>query len=214
MEKKAIIFDFDGVIIDSVEIKDKAFGTIVKKNTKKIRDKFLKYHKKNLGLSRQVKFKFLFEKVLKKKYQKKDIDELSKKFNQLILQKILKLKINSGVLKFFNKNKKKYLFFISSGTPQKELLYILKNKKIDNYFKSIYGSPKSKTDHIRKIIKDQKLLKKNIIFIGDGESDLKAAFKTNIKFIQIGKNFKSEKVRFKVSHFDKIVKIISRHNIL
>ena len=94
------------------------------------------------------------------------------------------------------------------------MLYILKNKKIDNYFKSIYGSPKSKTDHIRKIIKDQKLLKKNIIFIGDGESDLKAAFKTNIKFIQIGKNFKSEKVRFKVSHFDKIVKIISRHNIL
>ena len=71
MEKKAIIFDFDGVIIDSVEIKDKAFGTIVKKNTKKIRDKFLKYHKKNLGLSRQVKFKFLFEKVLKKNIKKR-----------------------------------------------------------------------------------------------------------------------------------------------
>jgi HAD superfamily hydrolase (TIGR01549 family) len=214
MKKKAIIFDFDGVIIDSVNIKDKAFKEIVKDNTKKIRDSFFRYHKKNLGISRQVKFKYLLKNLLKKKFTKNNIDMLSKVFNELILKKILRLKFNSGVLKFFNRNKKKYLFFISSGTPQKELDYILKKKKINKYFKNIYGSPKSKTEHIKKIIKNHKLLKKNIIFIGDGESDLKAAFKANVEFIQFGKNFKSEKVRFKVNHFDKIDKIIYRHNIL
>ena len=70
MSKKAIIFDFDGVLIDSVNIKNKAFKEIVKNKNKTIKKKFIQYHYKNLGISRKVKFKYLLKNLLKKKKYK------------------------------------------------------------------------------------------------------------------------------------------------
>ena len=65
---KNLIFDFDGVVLDSVKVKDNSFKKLVKKYKKNIRQKFYIYHKKNLGFSRENKFKYLFTKLLNKKY--------------------------------------------------------------------------------------------------------------------------------------------------
>lgn len=208
MNKKAIIFDFDGVLIDSVNIKSEAFKEIVKNKNETIKKKFIQYHHKNLGISRKIKFKYLLKKLLKKKNINQDIDSLSKKFNKLILNKILKKKLNKGVIRFLEKYKKKYSFFISSGTPQEELNLILKEKKIDSYFDKIYGSPQTKNFHIKKIFKDYKFSKKNLIFVGDGESDFIAALKSNIKFVQIGNNFISKKKNLKIDQFHEIENLI------
>ena len=53
---KKYIFDFDGVILDSVELKNQAFKKTVNRYDKKIVKKFMNFHYNNLGLSR-------FEKV-------------------------------------------------------------------------------------------------------------------------------------------------------
>ena len=92
MSKKAIIFDFDGVLIDSVNIKNEAFKEIVKNKNDKIKKKFIQYHNKHLGISRKVKFRYLLKTLLKKKNISRGINYLSKKFNKLILNKILKKK--------------------------------------------------------------------------------------------------------------------------
>ena len=208
MSKKAIIFDFDGVLIDSVNIKNKAFKEIVKNKNKTINKKFIQYHYKNLGISRKVKFKNLLKNLLKKKNINQGINFLSKKFNKLIFNKILKKKLNKGVIKFLEKYKKKYIYFISSGTPQDELNLILRKKKIDSYFYKIYGSPDNKHLHIKKIINDYAFSKKNLIFVGDGESDFRAASKSKIKFVQIGNNFKSKKQSLKIDQFHEIENLI------
>ena len=48
-----------------------------------------------------------------------------------------------------------------------------------NLFRKIYGSPKSKIDHIKKIVKKNK----KTIFIGDSLEDYKCAKKMNIFFL-------------------------------
>ena len=58
---KNLIFDFDGVIIDSVKIKDLAFKKLVNKYNPTIQIKFYNFHRKNLGLSRDVKFDYLLK---------------------------------------------------------------------------------------------------------------------------------------------------------
>lgn len=213
MTKKIIIFDFDGVIIDSVKIKDNAFKQIVSKYSQTIRSRFFRFHKKNLGKSRQVKFEYLFSQLLRIKYKKKDIENLSSKFNKIILKKIIQLKLNKGVLTFLKKNKSTFHYFISSGTPEKELKYIIKKKGIENYFLKIYGSPKEKHKHIEEIIKSFKFKKKNVVFIGDGLSDLEAAKKIKLKFIQVGDNFKSKYVKYKIKYFYELEKLIKLKKI-
>ena len=72
---------------------------------------------------------------------------------------------------------------------------ICKKRKIYSFFKQIYGSPKSKENHIKEI---KKKFRKNdlFIFIGDSLNDFDATKKTKINFIQVGNNIK-KKIRFK-----------------
>ena len=61
-----IIFDFDGVIINSHKIKTKAFYEIFKSYGKKIGTKAKKFHENNIGKSRYFKFKFILKNIFKK----------------------------------------------------------------------------------------------------------------------------------------------------
>ena len=55
---RAIIFDFDGVIVDSVDVKGLAFAEIYSKYGGGIAEKVLSHHRSNGGMSRKVKFKY------------------------------------------------------------------------------------------------------------------------------------------------------------
>ena len=85
-------------------------------------------------------------------------------------------------------------------------------KKLIKYFKTVYGSPSSKTHHIEKIIKNNK----KSIFIGDSLDDYKSAKKLKIKFIlkinSENKNLRKKILVNKINSFKflekKIIKII------
>lgn len=156
MIKKQIIFDFDGVIIDSHKIKNKAFFEIFLKYGKKVARKAYSVHLKNEGKSRYIKFQYIIKKILNEKVTQKKLKDYSIKFDQITLKKIIKLKITKNLINFLKKNKKKYLFYISTGTPQKIIEKILKKKKIYPFFKRVYGSPLKKVDHIEKIKRNKK----------------------------------------------------------
>ena len=75
-------------------------------------------------------------------------------------------------------------------------------KKINHFFAKIYGSPKTKTQHISDIIRRNNIDRKNILFIGDSFSDYKAAKLKKIDFLcksnsdnrNIFKNMKIKKI--------------------
>ena len=120
-----IIFDFDGVIVNSHKIKTKAFFETFKSYGKKIANASQKFHKKNIGRSRYYKFKFILRKYLKKEIKKKEIKILDQKFENFTKNKIEKLKPSKHLIDFLKKNKKVYNFYISTGTPQKKIIKIL-----------------------------------------------------------------------------------------
>ena len=61
-----IIFDFDGVILNSNQIKTKAFKTISAKFGFAQSEELIKYHIKNGGISRYEKIKWFVENILGK----------------------------------------------------------------------------------------------------------------------------------------------------
>ena len=65
-EKKInIIFDFDGVILNSNKVKTIAFKRIAKRFGNENSKKLIAYHLKNGGISRYKKIRWFVEKVLK-----------------------------------------------------------------------------------------------------------------------------------------------------
>ena len=174
-----IIFDFDGVIINSHKIKTKAFYEIFKFYGKKIATKAGKFHENNIGKSRYFKFKFILKNILKKKITKKELLRLDQNFDAFVQKKIRKMMPTKNLMKFLKSQKKYHNFYISTGIPQNKIVNILKEKKLFSFFTKIYGSPRSKVEHIKEIKKKNN----NIIFIGDSLEDFKASVKTNIDFI-------------------------------
>ena len=59
---EGVIFDFDGTIVDSVNIKTNAFAKIYEPFGKNIVKKVIKHHNENGGLSRFEKFKHYHKK--------------------------------------------------------------------------------------------------------------------------------------------------------
>ena len=58
LDKEVLIYDFDGVICDSVEIKTAAFKELYKNYDYKIQSQVMDYHIRNSGISRFEKFRY------------------------------------------------------------------------------------------------------------------------------------------------------------
>ena len=212
---KSIIFDFDGVILDSNKIKSNAFTKLFKdknKNQENL-DMIIRYHKDNMGISRNKKIKFYYENILKQKITNKEVDKIASDYSKLVFNKIIKTKFISGSKYFLSKNFKRYLFFVSSGTPENELINICEKRKIDKYFTGIYGSPDNKEKHIKRIMKKNSLKENEVIFIGDALADYNAAAKNKIFFIGINYiNNRKNKKNFYINNFNEVENIIKKIN--
>tara|TARA_Y100000996_G_C22542621_1_gene650565 strand:- start:311 stop:931 length:621 start_codon:yes stop_codon:yes gene_type:complete len=181
---KNIIFDFDGVIVDSVDIKTDAFVLLYEKYGKRISDRVKDYHLKNNGISRFEKFKYFEEILLKKKIDSERISVLSENFSKLVLDMVINSNYIPGALNFI-KNNINLNQFICTGTPQDEIDVIVEKRNIKKYFNGVYGSPKNKIELIKNIISDFEINISETVFFGDSISDYIAAKSYNMDFIGI-----------------------------
>ncbi len=179
---KAIIFDLDGVIIESAEIKTRAFELLFADYPDKLPE-MIDYHKRNAGISRYVKFQHFYEKILGQELSPENEQGLGDRFSQLVLERVIKAPLVMGVEDFLKDNHRHYLLFVVSGTPEEELHYILRQQGLDIYFRGAYGTPRTKPALIKQVLAEHQLLTKEAVFVGDAESDKAAAAEAGIIFI-------------------------------
>ena len=179
---KAIIFDFDGVLIESAAIKTDAFREVFSRWPDQV-DKIIAYHIKNMGISRFVKFKYFYENVLNKPYSEAVGAEMGIQFSEIVKNKVKQAPFVTGTKEFIEMNFEKYFLYIASGTPEKELLDIISSRGLDKYFRGIFGTPASKHEIIMRILESYHLQRQEAIFVGDAESDQIAAMSAGLRFV-------------------------------
>jgi len=180
---KGIIFDFDGVIVESNQAKSDAFYSLYINYGEDIAQKVINHHERNEGISRFEKIRLYHKKFLKKDISTAELSHLLKKFANIVFEKVCESEFVPGVKEILPELRKKYRLFISTGTPTIEINNILIKKNINNYFKRVYGSPEKKEEHIKKIISEFNYTSSELIFIGDSITDYKAAEEYGISFI-------------------------------
>ena len=180
---KAIIFDFDGVILESADIKTEAFRELFSGEGEKV-EEIVDYHVMNGGISRYVKFRHIYENILKTELSQERELELGELFSEIALRRVLKAPFVAGVKEFLAAHKDRYAFFIVSGTPEEELYRIMHAREIEDYFAEIHGSPGEKIDIINDILDKSGLEVEEAVYVGDAESDRIAAERVGMAFIQ------------------------------
>lgn len=180
---KTILWDFDGVILDSMPIRDYGFEQIFDKYPKSLVEKFIRYHRINGGLSRFHKIKYFYNEFLKQNISEKDILEYAENFTYIMKQELTNKKylIRDSVI-FIKENHHKYNFHIVSGSEHNELNFLCKKLGLFEYFSSINGSPTPKIELVRNIIESKRYHQNDVILIGDSINDYEASIANNICF--------------------------------
>ncbi|MEA3513002.1 MAG: HAD hydrolase-like protein, partial [Campylobacterota bacterium] len=173
---KNIIFDFDGVILDSMPIRDFGFKEIFKKYPKDLVDKFLDYHRYNGGISRYIKIRYFYEELLQKDITEDEVNHLADKFSIIMKKELINKKyLITQSVDFIKNNHTKYKLHIASGSDQVELRYLCKELGLSEYFLSIHGSPTHKNDLVKDILLSNSYKLEETILIGDSINDFNAA---------------------------------------
>jgi phosphoglycolate phosphatase-like HAD superfamily hydrolase len=186
---KYLIFDCDGVILNSNNIKTEAFGEVVASFGDKASKSLIDFHLERGGISRYEKFKYFVEVIaLKLNLNLKHIslDELINRYSSIVKKKLEKCEINTDIINYKKISKAKW--FIVSGSDQKELREIFSKRKICEIFDGgIYGSPLNKEDIFSNLLQKNKINKTECLYIGDSEYDHISSAKFELDFIFLKK---------------------------
>lgn len=180
------IFDFDGVIVDSVNIKTEAFAEIYRPFGEEVVSKVVSHHISHGGINRFDKIRYYHKNYLNQEISDFEVSKLASKFSDIVFKKVINAPFIEGALKFLEflkKNNKK--MFIISATPEEEIKRIVAGRKLNKYFIDIKGAPISKKKNLKKIIKLYKINAVESVYFGDAEEDLNTASSCSITFVPI-----------------------------
>ncbi len=176
-----VVFDCDGVILDSNNLKTLAFAEAINGEPKEKIALLLIYHKEHGGVSRHHKFTHYFEKINPQTNSEEKIKEATTRFAEIVRNELIECDYVPGVLDFINKVKTLNLFVIS-GSDENELKEVFEKRKIDDLFEMVLGSPVTKYENMRKVIEMVGKDKKGIYF-GDSKLDMDVAEKFDLDFV-------------------------------
>jgi phosphoglycolate phosphatase-like HAD superfamily hydrolase len=183
---KCLLFDLDGVILDTLELKGKIFVEIFK-DFPELSDRILKYHLDNGGVSRRIKIQYINEFILKRKITQNELESMFDLFSELIKDNLPNIELFPNVKYVLDELKKSgFSIFSISSMPITEAELILSHLSVRHYFNGIIDTSNGKINAIKKFISQQKLSTNEILYLGDSNEDLNAALTHNIRFILVG----------------------------
>lgn len=184
-EYKALLFDFDGVLADSEEVKTEAFASLFEDFGPEIQALVVDHHRKNGGMTRIDKFHHYYREFLGKPLDEDDLKRLCGDFSRLVVDEVVAAPEIPGAENFLKKWHNTVKCFVVSATPDEEIKEIVKRRGIEIYFHEILGSSCSKSDNVNYLLNKYGLAPAQCLFFGDAESDYRAATASEVNFIGI-----------------------------
>lgn len=183
MKIKAILFDFDGVILDSLNVKTQAFHDMYLPYGEEIASKVAKHHLENGGVSRYEKFKIYHQEYLGITINDETVNQLSNEFSERVMQGVINSSEVKGIRNTLDSLYGNIKMYIITGTPTSEIIEITKSTNLYHYFEEIYGSPEKKDFWTKKILKENQYSNSEVVFVGDATTDYEAAINNGVHFI-------------------------------
>lgn len=181
-----IVFDCDGVILDSNKVKTDAFYTSVYSYGQKYAQALVEYHIRNGGVSRYKKYEYFFNEILKVDVVQEELDFLLSDFANKVKQGLISCDMADG-LEMLRGQTRHAKWFVVSGGDQAELREIFSLRGLGHLFDGgIFGSPDSKDLILHREVVG-KLKSPMGVFLGDSQYDYEAATRAGLDFIFIKK---------------------------
>ncbi|NJN54892.1 MAG: HAD family hydrolase [Anaerolineae bacterium] len=143
----------------------------------------LAFHLANVGISRYVKFQYVVEELLGRPYTTQDQTELGAAFSALVLDKVLSCPFVPGAPETLHALCGWLPAFVASGTPHEELVHIVAERRLQEFFVEVWGTPRKKSEILTDILRRFDWQPDEVLMVGDGLSDYQAAQAVGTRFL-------------------------------
>jgi len=181
---KAIVFDCDGVILDSNVVKTEAYFRTAKNlgATDEQAQALVDYHVKLGGISRYHKFDWYLREVLKQAVTDEAIQVLLDEFSRELEEGLMHCTIADGLQELRDATAGIKWMILSGGDQQEIRDLFAKRKLADLFDGGLFGSPDNK-DAVLAREKASGNLQLPALFIGDSKYDHEASTNAGLDFI-------------------------------
>jgi phosphoglycolate phosphatase-like HAD superfamily hydrolase len=181
---QTIVFDCDGVLLDSNIVKTEAYFRTAKTlgATKAQAQALVDYHVKLGGISRYHKFDYYLREIVKQPASDAAIQKLLDTFSAELEVGLMQCEIAEGLVQL-REITAKANWMVLSGGDQQEIRTLFAKRDLAKYFDGgLFGSPDDKDAVLaREIANDN--IKTPALFVGDSKYDFEAANKAELDFV-------------------------------
>lgn len=181
----AVILDFDGVIVESVELKVQAFLTLYAHEDPEKLKAILDHQRSHGGVTRRLKFLYFEQKLFGRPGDPATIERLATGYSKLVHGAVLACPYIAGAIDFLDATHARTDLHVVSGTPEEELLDIIDKRGLAKYFRSVHGAPKTKPDAFAQILDEFGYSPSEVVAVGDATTEYEAALALRMPFIGI-----------------------------
>jgi phosphoglycolate phosphatase-like HAD superfamily hydrolase len=190
MSIKVIVFDFDGTLIDSNRFKHDAFFEVFPDD---------EHHAQTVravlaDMNEQSRFVILAE-VLQRLGMDQGpgldarVKELARRYNDIVLDGAKNCPEMPGAETMLASLSQRYRLYLSSMTPHEELKDIVRYRNWSGYFEDTYGYPHQKAATIEHIMGREDVGPRQVVVVGDGNSDRQSAEANACFFVPVTPDF-------------------------
>lgn len=194
---KALVYDFDGVLVDSNAIKDDSFVDVFREQAPEHFEALLKDHEtaRHTPETRFERMERLVRDIvgLSGEELRKTADLWVNEYTIKTHNAVVACDYIDGAMSLIDAYQGKVPQYVASATPEKQLQDIVHERGIYEKFEAVWGGPRPKTDMFREVCERHGITDPtDLVFFGDSNSDWVAANEFGCTFIAIdqGKQFK------------------------
>lgn len=187
---RALFFDFDGVIMDSMEQKCDSYCYALECYAFS-RDDVNALQHKFAGLPRTKVLPLIVHELTGEMISGQAVHEMLIRFAEHDEAARPLMRPIPGSLSFLQKIHAQYYTAIVTGTPQAVIEKTVRHHHLTPYFDDVYGGPQSKVEIVESLLAKHQLSRDESLFIGDGETDQDAAEVCGIPFVGFSGDYSS-----------------------
>lgn len=181
-----LVFDCDGVLLNSNSVKTQAFYQVALPYGEKAAKGLVDYHVKNGGISRYTKFEYFQRDILAQPFDIIMHSNLLEAFATEVRKGLLTCEIARGLEELRNVTRDSRWMVVSGG-DQVELRDIFALRGIEHLFDGeIFGSPDDKDTIVSREIATGNLMMP-AVFFGDTKYDMEVALHVGLDFVFVSK---------------------------
>lgn len=184
-----LVFDFDGVIAESVEAKTRAYHRLAEPLGPEAQDRLTLYHHLHGGVSRFEKIKWMYKEFTGRDCTEEELRRNADLFASFAVDEVLSAPMVPGALDVLERWHGRVPLYVCSGTPQEELGMILEKRGLARYFKGWRGTPPAKEFLLKAIVDGEAIDPDEAVMVGDSTTDLDAALYAGTRFYGRGEFF-------------------------